>query len=204
MKQIPTVFIGTSNEGVSSLKALADHPGYDLRAVLTQPDKPVGRKQELQPAPVKEAAQKLNLNVHTSDEPDNIYSRIVRKYQPEFAVVIAFGDFLPKSFLDSLKHSCINVHYSLLPVLRGAVPVQKAILEGHEKIGVTIQIMEESMDTGPLLAQKAIPIKPNDTTSTLKEQLIPLGKELLMKTLPKWSTGSIPPMDSAPSNATKC
>lgn len=200
-----TIFIGTSQEGTSSLIALHADPLFDVCGVITQPDKPTGRKKVLIPTPIKQTAENLEITVHTPDSSeDPIYEQILEEYNPELAITIAFGQFIPKSFLEFPTHRCLNVHYSLLPVLRGAVPVQKAILEGHEKTGVTVQIMEETMDTGPTLAQKTIKIEKRETTPTLKDKLITTGKDLLMETLPKWISGKITPKEQDPSEATYC
>ena len=203
MNNISTIFIGTSFEGVSSLKSLIDSDTFTVSAVITQPDRPSGRKQTPTPSPVKETALEHNISVHTTEE-DDLYDRVLELYNPDIAVTIAFGDFLPSTFTNTLPHKCINVHYSLLPKLRGAVPVQMAILQGHIKTGVTVQVMEETMDTGPILAQREIPIKPDETTLSLKDRLIPAGKAVLMETLPKWVEGRIPEQDQNHAQATYC
>jgi methionyl-tRNA formyltransferase len=203
MKNISTIFVGTSYEGVSSLESLVASDTFSVSAVITQPDKPAGRKQTLTPSPIKEAALAHELPVHTTEE-DNIYETVVDTYSPDLAVTIAFGDFLPETFLNALPHKCLNVHYSLLPILRGAVPVQMAILQGHRKTGVSIQIMEKTMDTGPILAQKEVPITSRETTPSLKEKLIPEGKALLMETLPKWVEERIPEQEQNHAQATYC
>lgn len=193
MNAIKTIFIGTSYEGVSSLESLIENPQYEVTAVITQPDKPVGRKKVLTPTPIKEIAVKNNIKVYTPENNLKKYKELVEKENPDLAVTIAFGEFLPKVLLDYPEYKCLNVHYSLLPQLRGAVPVQMAILRGLEKTGVTVQIMEVECDTGPILAQKEIPIENGETTLTLKQKLIPLGKDLLMRTLKSWTSGKITP-----------
>jgi methionyl-tRNA formyltransferase len=203
MNKISTIFIGTSYEGVSSLDELAASPDFSVSAVLTQPDKPAGRKQKLTPSPIKQAALSHTIPIHTTSEED-IYRKILKEYAPELAVTIAFGDFIPGFFLEALTYTCINVHYSLLPQLRGAVPVQMAILQDLPETGVTIQIMEEKMDTGPILAQARVPISSDETTPSLKEKLIPTGEKLLMDTLPRWIDGSITPNQQDDSHATYC
>lgn len=203
MKQITTLFIGTSNEGLTTLEALHAHKGFTVPAVITQPDRPAGRKQELQPTPVKEKALKLGIEVLTPDEED-VYKKALKAYNPDLAITIAYGNFIPSHFLDSLPLKCLNIHYSLLPQLRGAVPVQMAILQGLTETGVTIQVMEETMDTGPIIASEKVPIAPDETTPSLKQKLIPTGKDLLMRVLPKWVSGEIAPIEQNPEKATYC
>lgn len=193
MNTINTIFIGTSYEGISSLEALIDNPRYNVTAVVTQPDKPTGRKRVLTPTPIKEIAVQHSLNVYTPENNLTKYKDLIAKENPDLAVTIAFGEFLPGILLDYPRYKCLNIHYSLLPQLRGAVPVQMAILRGLEKTGVTVQIMNIECDTGPILSQKDIPIEHRETTLTLKEKLIPLGKDLLMDTLALWTSGKIQP-----------
>jgi methionyl-tRNA formyltransferase len=133
-----------------------------------------------------------------------VYQEVLVQYKPAVAVTLAFGQFLRKSFLESLSRGCVNVHYSLLPVLRGAVPVQMAIMQGLRETGVTVQLMEETMDTGPILSQEKVPIGPRETTPSLKDILIPVGCELLMKSLPGWVSGQLQPVPQDDSHATYC
>ncbi|MBN2100858.1 methionyl-tRNA formyltransferase [Candidatus Dojkabacteria bacterium] len=193
MEPIRTVFIGTSEEGVSSLEGIIAHKDFDVVGVVTQPDKPVGRKQELTPTPIKTIALSKKIKLYTPQNKLQSYKDMLEETDPELIVTIAFGEFLPRIVIDYPKYKCINIHYSLLPQLRGAVPVQMAILEGLEKTGVTIQIMEVECDTGPILAQKEISIEPKDTTPTLKEKLIESGQNLLIETLVPWVNGKITP-----------
>lgn len=201
--RIPTVYIGTTVEGLSTLEYLARHPRIDLRAVITQPDRPFGRKKILKPTIIKEYALAHDIPVITPESAAD-YQRILSEEHPEFAVCIAFGQFLPGYFLSSLKHTCLNVHYSLLPLLRGAVPVQAAILQNLKTTGVTVQVMEEQMDVGPVIIQKEVPIESNETTPTLKEKLIPLGRDLIEEILEKWIDGKITPEEQNDSHATYC
>lgn len=194
MKAVRTVFIGTSEEGASVLEALIADTLYEVTAAVTQPDRPVGRKQVLTPTPIKDIAVANKLKVYTPERNRKKYREIMELEKPELVVTISYGEFLPKSVLKYPKYKCINIHYSLLPKLRGAVPVQMAILKGFKKTGVTISIMEKGCDTGDILAQQEINLAGNETTVSLKEILIPMGKELLMNTLPKWVEGKIKPV----------
>jgi len=205
MNTVSTIFIGSSIEGISSLEALVAHPRFDITAVITQPAKPVGRKKELAKTPINETASNLELTIYTPQGgSDPLYEKIIVDHNPTVAVVIAFGQMIPKLFIDALPRGCLNVHYSLLPILRGAVPVQMSILQGLTQTGVTIQCMEESLDTGPILAQQSIPISSDDTTETLKEKLIPLGKDMLLDTLPEWINSKITPVPQDHKKATYC
>lgn len=202
--RISTIFIGTGPEGLSTLEMLSEHEMLKLVAVMTQPDRPFGRKQELKPTAVKDRAQKLGLIVETPDGSSASYQKIIDMYHPDFAVCLSFGQIIPESFIKSLKHGCLNIHYSLLPLLRGAVPVQMAILQGMSETGVTIQVMEKTMDTGPIIIQKSVRIDKNETTPSLKEKLIPLGKDMLRVILTDWFEGKIIPQPQDHTKATYC
>jgi methionyl-tRNA formyltransferase len=201
---VPTIFIGTGVEGISTLESLSSHPTIQLKAVVTQPDKPFGRAQTLMPSPIKEKAQQLGIPVVTPKPGDDSFNTVLDTYKPDLAICISFGQFLPDSFLNALKFKCLNIHYSLLPILRGAVPVQTAILQGNTETGVTIQIMEQKMDTGPIIAQKKVTISKEETTPSLKEKLIPLGNSLLIEILDRWIDGTIRSSEQDHAKATYC
>ncbi len=203
-KKVKALFVGSSFEGDSSLRALVDDPKFDVSAVITQPDRPVGRKQELTPTEIKIVAEKLCLKTYTPKSDESEYLEILENEQPEIIIVIAYGNILPKPFIEFPKFKCINVHYSLLPELRGAVPVQMAILQGLKKTGLTVQIMHYELDEGPILAQREIEIEERETTPSLKDKLIPLGRNLLMDTLHTWVDGKIEPKEQDHSKSTYC
>lgn len=204
MKPINTVFIGSSHEGAEILKTLNLSEKYRVTGVITQPDRPAGRKQISTPTQIKKTAINLGIPIFEPDNKKEEYEKALRKTKPELIVCIAFGEFIPNVVLEYPKHKCLNIHYSLLPELRGACPVQAAILRGLKKTGVTIQVMEEKMDVGPVIAQKEIEISEDETTETLKEKLIPLGHNLLMKILPDWIEGKIKPRIQDETKATYC
>lgn len=189
---IRVVFMGTPEFALPTLAMLADR--YDVVEVFTQRDKPAGRGQEIAVSPVKEFAQARGLPVYqpaTLRKPEPVAE--LRALRPDLIVVAAFGLILPQEVLDIPHHGCLNVHASLLPRWRGAAPVAAAILAGDAKTGCTIMRMEAGIDTGPILAQKAIPIAPDDTTASLTLRLARLGAELLSATLPRWLAGEITP-----------
>lgn len=194
------VFIGTPEFAVPSLRALAAG-GYDISAVITQPDRE-GSRRKLTPPAVKAAAEALGLPVL---QPETLRDPAVvdqlRALEPEVIVLAAYGQILRQNLLDIPPRGVLNVHASLLPKLRGASPIAGAILAGVEETGVTIMLMDAGMDTGAILSQRAIPIDPEDTTGTLTEKLAGLGAELLIDTLPRWLAGEITPRPQDDSQA---
>lgn len=175
------LFMGTPTFSVPILKAL--HQDYTVCAVVTQPDKPVGRKQILTPSPVKEAALALNLPVL---QPRRIKDELetITALKPDVIITAAYGQILPKALLDYPKKGAINVHASLLPELRGGAPIQRAIERRYKTTGVTIMKMSQKMDAGAIYAQKAMTIDEDETSDTLFEKLSFIGKDLLLKVLP--------------------
>ena len=178
------VFLGTSAFAVPSLKALASDPAFEVTLVITQPDKPAGRKQMLTPSPVKIAAQELSLPIA---QPEKINSLTTNHYslttRPDFLIVVSYGQILSQEILDWPTVAAINVHPSLLPLLPGATPLQHAILYGLPESGVTVQRMIKELDAGPILSQLSVPLEPSETFSTLHDRLALIGAELLVKTL---------------------
>lgn len=197
------VFIGTPDFAVPSLRRLAAD-GYEIAAVITQPDRATGRhRNRLTPPPVKEAALELGLPVHqpaSLRDPDAVAR--LRALQPEVVVVVAYGQILRQDVLGIPPRGVINVHASLLPKYRGASPITAAILAGDEETGVSIMLMDAGMDTGPVLAQRLEGISPHDTTGSLSSRLAKLGADLLADTLPRWLGGEIEPQPQDNSQAT--
>lgn len=189
----PIWFLGTSTFAVPSLEALLKDDSFTVDLVITQPDRPAGRKQELTPPPVKVIAEKHgltilqpeNLNEYFQAEPatplDSARNRL--HPQPAFLVVVSFGQILSQQILDIPTVAPINVHASLLPRWRGASPIHHAILAGDTETGVTVQKMAKELDAGPVLAQTTITIDPRETVTTLHEKLAPMGADLLIRTL---------------------
>lgn len=176
--------MGTPEFSVPILTMLHDE-GYSILAVVTQPDRPVGRKKVLTPTPVKKEALRLGLPVlqpeklKGSQQLDEILS-----LQPDIIVTAAFGQILPKELLDAPEFGCLNVHASLLPAYRGGAPIHQAIMDGQLETGVTIMYMAQKLDAGDIISQKAIPIEFNDSTGVLFEKLSIVGCDLLKETLP--------------------
>lgn len=185
--------MGTPAFAVPSLAALVD-AGYDVAAVVTQPDAPAGRGKALKPSAVKEFALQRDLNVlqPASLKPIEEVERL-RALAPDVIVVAAFGQILRQNVLDIPRCNCINVHASLLPRWRGASPISAAIAAGDASTGITIMIMEAGLDSGPILSQRSEPIQHDDTTGTLTSRLAQTGAALLIETLPKWLAHEIKP-----------
>lgn len=187
------VYMGTPEFAVPPLKALVNS-GYDISLVVTQPDKAKGRGKKLQPTPVKEEALSQGLNV---SQPEKIRSNDeflekLRDISPNIIIVAAYGKILPKELLDIPSSGCINIHASLLPRFRGAAPIQRAILEGDEKTGITLMYMEEGLDTGDMIAKSETNIG-NKTADELHDELADMGAELLIEYLPRIISGDIFP-----------
>ncbi len=191
------VFCGTPDFAVPSLKALLSDPAFSVKLVITQPDKPVGRKQTMTPSPVKILATQHGISVW---QPQNINEEATSyKLQAtsfDFLVVVAYGQILSKEILSLPKIAPVNVHPSLLPRWRGASPMHHAILAGDQTTGVTIQQMAEALDAGPVLAQERFPLSPAETLVSLKQTLAEKGATLLTRTLQS-------PLQPAPQDATQ-
>lgn len=193
--------MGSPEFALPTLKKLVEH--YSVVGVVTQPDRPAGRGREMKPPPVKILAESMGLPVtqpprlRTSEALEQL-----RAWAPDLIVVAAFGQILRQEVLDLPPHGCINVHASLLPRWRGASPINAAILHGDKQTGVTIMRMDASLDTGPILSQRAIPIEPDDTAASLGEKLARLGADLLIETLPPYLKGELQPQPQDDSLAT--
>ena len=196
---VSIVFMGTPQFAVPILQALIDDEAYDVKAVVTQPDRLVGRKHELRATPVKELAVKYGIEVlqpeKLSGSPE--MQRVI-DLAPDFEITAAFGQFLPVKMLEAAKIAAINVHGSLLPKYRGGAPIQYSIINGDQETGVTIMYMVKAMDAGDIIAQKAIPITKQDDSGTMFEKLSLLGRDLLMETLPKMIAGDVQPVKQDP------
>jgi methionyl-tRNA formyltransferase len=189
------LYIGTAEIGVPALQALVDSDRYFVTAVVTQPDRPVGRHQKLTPSPVKEAALKSHLKIY---QPENINTAAVlaqlRFERPDVIIVCAYGQILRKPLLELPEYGCLNIHASLLPKYRGAACIQGAILNGEKETGVTIMRMDEGLDTGDILAQDSLSIRKTDTAGTIHDRLAQLAPSLLLKTLDGLVKGKVKPV----------
>jgi len=198
------LFMGTPEFAVPALRRLLE--SYQVVGVVTQPDRPAGRGQKVQMSPVKGLALAHGLPVlqPRSLRKDPVAIQAITKLRPDLIVVAAYGLILPQPVLDLPPHGCLNIHASLLPRWRGPAPIPAAILAGDEETGVTLMRMDAGMDTGPILAQRRTPIRPDDTTASLSERLAELGADLLAETLPGWLKGEIAPQPQDEAQATVC
>ena len=196
------VFMGTPDYSVKTLQLLYDK-GHDIVGVFAQPDKPVGRKQVLTPPPVKVLAEELNIPVYQPNTLRNGEAlEIIKELNPEVIVVVAYGKILPKEILEFSKYGCINGHASLLPKYRGASPIQWCIVCGEKQTGVTIQQMDEGIDTGDILSAETVDILPYETAEELFERLSLISAELMVETLEKIEKGEVTPIKQNESEAT--
>ncbi|NHW37980.1 methionyl-tRNA formyltransferase [Paenibacillus aceris] len=183
--------MGTPDFAVPSLQALLEE-GYNVTTVVTQPDRPKGRKRVLTPPPVKVEAEKHGIPVLQPEklrQADSV--ELLRQLKPDLIVTAAYGQILPKAVLDLPKHGCINIHASLLPKYRGGAPIHHAVLRGEATTGVTIMYMAVGLDTGDMISRVELPIEDTDTTGSLFEKLSIAGSELLKRTLPDLLAGRI-------------
>lgn len=184
--------MGSPEFSLPILRRLAEH--YSIVGVVTQPDRPAGRGQMLTPPPVKVLAQELGLPVIQPKrlrEPD-AWAQL-QAWAPDLIVVAAFGQILRQNVLDLPRYGCINVHASYLPRWRGAAPIQAAILNGDRETGVSIMKLDPGIDTGPVLDQREVEIRPDDTAETLSHRLAEAGADLLIETLPPYLEGKLDP-----------
>lgn len=184
------VFMGTPDFSVDTLEAVIS-AGHQVLAVVTQPDKPKGRGKEMQYTPVKEVALKYGIPVF---QPDKIKEKesveILRGYPADIAVVVAFGQIVSKEILEMYPYGCINVHASLLPAYRGAAPYQWAVINGEKVTGVTVQQMNEGVDTGDIILQREVEIADDETAGSLYDKLRVAGAELCVDTLKALEDGT--------------
>ncbi len=195
--------MGTPDFAVGALEKIIE-AGHEVTLVVTQPDREKGRGKEVAFSPVKECAIKYGINVFQPLKirlPENVEE--LKKYEADVFVVAAFGQILSKEILDMPRYGCINIHASLLPKYRGASPIAWSILNGDEETGVTIMQMNEGMDTGDILLQRAIPIEKKETTEGLFDKLMVLGADMIVETLDKLSKGELKAVPQDESLATK-
>jgi len=203
--QIKTLFIGSGIFAVEILTGLLKNPSVDLVGIITQPDKPVGRNQDLAESAVGEFAKIFGLSkTALIFKPEKLKldaDEILNQTRPDLIIVADYGQMIPETIINYPKFKCLNVHGSLLPDLRGAVPIPIAILRGYNQTGVSIPIMTTGLDDGDVLASEEIEIAINDTAETLKQKLAHLGSALLNDTLLPWTKGKLIPVKQDDSNA---
>jgi methionyl-tRNA formyltransferase len=196
------IFMGTPDFSVPVLRQIIQD-GYDCIGVVTQPDRPVGRKKALTPPPVKVEAEKLGIPVF---QPERIKQseelQTILQLKPDLIVTAAFGQILPQELLTAPRFGCINVHASLLPELRGGAPIHYAIIQGKEKTGVTIMYMAEKLDAGDILTSVEVPILEDDNVGTMHDKLSEAGAKLLSETIPKLLNNELTPIKQDEEKAT--
>jgi len=203
LQNLKIVFLGTPEFSVKPLEALVN-AGYQIIGVITGPDKPVGRKMVLTPPPVKILAEKYSLPIYQPKDKAELLE-VLKELRPDLAIVAAFGMIFTKEILEIPQYGFLNIHASLLPRWRGASPIQSAILAGDEEIGITIMLINEKMDEGPILAISNLKSQiANLTYKELEEELSKLGAELLIETISKWINSEIKPQEQSHSKATYC
>lgn len=184
------VYMGTPDFAVLPLRAMKE-AGYEVAAVVTQPDKPKGRGKTMLPTPVKEEAVSLGIPVHQPAKVrDPEFQETLKGIAPDLIVVAAFGQIIPKTILTLPRFGCINIHASLLPKYRGAAPIQQAVIDGEKESGVTIQQMGEGLDTGDMISKEVVVLSKEETGGSLFDKLSKAGADLLVKTLPSIFDGT--------------
>jgi methionyl-tRNA formyltransferase len=184
------VFIGTGEIGVPTLQALLNSE-HEVVAIITQPDKPVGREQRIEPPPIKKAIAKTRIPILQPakiKDPKTIEE--IRGLTPDVIVVVAYGQILPRDVLEIPRLACLNLHASLLPRWRGAAPIQAAIVAGDCETGITVMYMDEGLDTGDILLQRGVEIMPDDTGGSLHDRLAQIAPESLRESLRLLAVGN--------------
>ena len=193
------IFAGTTEFGIPTLEKLKKN--YELVLIITQPDKPSGRKQVLAPPPIKVWAEKNNVPTLQPSKISEIGEQFTDK-KPDLFLVAAYGQIIPTSILHIPRFKSINIHGSLLPKYRGATPIQNAILNGDKETGITLIQMDEKMDHGPIIAKEKLVIEENDDYALLYKKMSVLASDLVAKTLPDWFANKIKPAPQVDSIAT--
>ncbi|MFB5660615.1 methionyl-tRNA formyltransferase [Alteribacillus sp. HJP-4] len=196
------IFMGTPDFSVPILRGLVEK-GYNVKAVVTQPDRPKGRKKELTPPPVKSEALQHGLPVLQPETLKNEESvKEILELEPDLIITAAFGQILPEAILTAPTYGAVNVHASLLPKYRGGAPIHQAVIDGEPTTGITIMYMVKKLDAGDILTQRKIDIQKEDTTGSMHDKLSIAGRELLLETLPKLIRGDITPQPQNEKEAT--
>ena len=196
------IFCGTPEFAVPSLRALLQNSQFTVEAVLTQPDRPRGRGQKLSPSPVKEVAAEAGVRIY---QPESMKSEGARdllvEVGPDAAVIIAYGQIIPRRLLEIPRLGWMNLHASLLPKYRGAAPIAWAIINGESKTGLTTMQLDPGLDTGPILLQRALEIGADETTPQLAKRMSELGAPLVAETLNRLERGAVLPQPQDPALA---
>jgi methionyl-tRNA formyltransferase len=193
------LFLGTPAFALPSLEAIAQR--HDVVAVITQPDRPAGRGRKLSAPPVAVRAREMGIAVLQPARLRDVRSQI-EALAPDVGVTVAYGKIVPRWLLDLPPHGCVNLHPSLLPIYRGASPIQQAILRGDTVTGVTVMRQTEELDAGEILAQREVAVLPDDTTGALEARLARIGSELLVEALDAIRRGDVRPTPQDHARAT--
>jgi len=197
------IFMGSAAFAIPALDALADSH-HKILEVVTQPDKPAGRGQQIRACPVAERAREHGLSLHQPDSvrmPDEL--KHFKKLDADLIVIIAYGKILPRELIDMPRHGAINVHASLLPKYRGAAPINWAIVNGERETGVTTMFINEDLDAGDILLSSKTPIHDNETAPELHDRLAEMGSDLLKATISELADGKLIPIPQDHSKATQ-
>jgi len=198
----PIVFMGTPGIAAATLAELVQGPDTVV-GVITQPDRPSGRGRQTTPSPVRKYAESRGIPIAAPEKIRTAeFHDLIRKWQPEIIVVVAYGRILPKTVLELPPRGYVNVHYSLLPKYRGAAPAAWTIINGETEGGVTTMRLVEKMDAGGIYLQEKIALAPDETTGSLQEKLTPIGARLLLETLRRLKDESLTPTEQDESQAT--
>ncbi|HOX60437.1 MAG TPA: methionyl-tRNA formyltransferase [Candidatus Magasanikbacteria bacterium] len=201
MNKTPIIFFGSHNFAARILQTLIDSDNFEIKLVITQPDRPVGRKKILESTPVKVLA---NANFLQVIDPESLRKTKIELPDAEVAICAQYGLIIPQYVLDAPQRGIINVHTSLLPKYRGASPIQSALMNGETQTGVTIMLMNAGLDTGPILKQKTVAIEPNDTYLTLEKKLVEAGSKLIIPTTLEYLADTIKPIPQSDTEMTTC
>ena len=197
------IFFGTPQFAVPFFLELSKDPSVEIVVVVTQPDKPVGRKQILTKPEMKVAAESLNISVLQFPSLKSAEAlQTLEQFQADLFIVVAYGKLIPQSILDLPKKGCVNVHPSLLPKYRGPSPLQNTILRGDKTSGISIMLLDAGMDTGPILAQSTIDLDPRETFSSFEEKIFAIGPKFFCETVQKWLHEEIVPIAQNDAGAT--
>lgn len=203
MSRIRTLFLGTPEIARYCLEAMIKDPHYEVVGVITQPDRPAGRKLQLQPSPVKALVAPLGIPVLTPESVNTAeILATIAEYRAEVAVVVAFGQILKQPFLDLFPNKVVNVHASLLPRWRGAAPIQRALMNGDTETGVSLQVMVRKLDAGPVLSKRRIPLTMETNAIDLYKQCQELGAQLIEVDLMDYLRGNLSPTPQDESQVT--
>lgn len=201
---IKTLFVGSNWEALEALRTLNEDDRFEIVGVITQPDKPVGRKQIMTQNEVKQYALSNDISVYHTESDERKYAEAIEIFKPELIVCKSFGEIIPEFFLEAPKYKSINVHFSILPKYRGAIPIQKAIMDGEKSTGISIVKMVAKLDAGPVLATFPEDIRDDDTNLSLRQRLVKKCTEVIGDVLFDWCNGKIDASPQEDSEATFC